>query len=146
LKKNTGIAPDVDTETSIKIYRGYYSCVKQGLILSGHDISEGGLAVTLSEICFSGNTGLEIDLKDIPADDDTVSSAILFSETAGRLVFEIKDKSKVSEIFKGLPFSIIGRTSSKHDKLIIKEKNNILIDKKIKNLRAQWQKTLQQLY
>jgi phosphoribosylformylglycinamidine synthase len=57
------------------------SAIQQGLIVSAHDVSEGGLAVALSETTFENGLGLKIQL-DLPV-------AHLFSETQSRFVLSI---------------------------------------------------------
>ena len=36
--------------------------VKQQLLLSGHDVSDGGLVVTVLEMAFAGNCGVQVDV------------------------------------------------------------------------------------
>ena len=52
---------------------------------SCHDVSEGGLAVALAELCIAGRLGITVD--QLP-DDDVITS--LFSESTGRHVVEIR--------------------------------------------------------
>ncbi len=56
-----------------------------GLVRSCHDLSEGGLAVAIAEMCIAGRLGATIDV--LPHDD--VATA-LFSESIGRLVVEVE--------------------------------------------------------
>ncbi|MGI9645243.1 MAG: AIR synthase-related protein, partial [Ilumatobacteraceae bacterium] len=55
-----------------------------GLVRSCHDVSEGGLAVTLAEMCIAGRLGTEIT--ELPHDS---ASAGLFAESQSRLVVEV---------------------------------------------------------
>jgi phosphoribosylformylglycinamidine synthase subunit PurL len=73
------------TEAEKEIY-AVTDAAAAGLILAAHDISEGGLAVTLAEMSFGGRgegkTGFTIDLDKIPK--KTLREDIkLFSETGG---------------------------------------------------------------
>ncbi|MFW6138378.1 MAG: AIR synthase-related protein, partial [Spirochaetota bacterium] len=43
--------PVVDTGENIKVYTAYYEGASRELITSGHDLSEGGLAVAVAEAC-----------------------------------------------------------------------------------------------
>ena len=81
--------PTTDFDTAMKLYRAYYEAVKNGWILSTHDVSEGGLAVTLAEMAFSGKCGIEADLCALPMDHATGKAAMLFGESPSRLVLEI---------------------------------------------------------
>ncbi len=49
--------PATRSEEAWACYRKYYEAVKKGYIRSAHDVSEGGLAVTLAEMAFSGKAG-----------------------------------------------------------------------------------------
>ncbi|MEF9437698.1 MAG: AIR synthase-related protein, partial [Candidatus Mariimomonas ferrooxydans] len=56
--------PDVDDPKLLKItFRTIQLLIAKGLILSGHDRSDGGLITTLLEMAFAGNCGIEIDIK-----------------------------------------------------------------------------------
>ena len=74
-------APDPDAPSR---YRHLHQAIRDGLVRSCHDISEGGLAVTLAEMCIAGRLGAEIT--DVPHDS---LAAGLFSESQSRLVVEI---------------------------------------------------------
>jgi len=52
-----------------------------------HDISEGGLAVSLCEMLFGGDLGAEIDLRTL---GDARSDIKLFAETNSRWIVEVK--------------------------------------------------------
>jgi len=72
--------PDAPTD-----YRHLHAAMRAGLIESCHDVSEGGLAVALAEMCIAGRLGATIDT--LPHDD--VATA-LFAESCGRLVVEVQ--------------------------------------------------------
>jgi phosphoribosylformylglycinamidine synthase len=66
--------------------------IDKGLILAGHDRSDGGLIVTLLEMAFAGNCAIDVTL---PSSDlDAIQ--VLFSEEAG-FVIEV-DSSNMSDI------------------------------------------------
>jgi phosphoribosylformylglycinamidine synthase len=73
------------------------SAIHGDLIASGHDISSGGLIVTLLETCFAMNSGgLEIDLSQLNECD---SIKVLFSENPGVIV-QTTDPEKMEELFR----------------------------------------------
>ncbi|MBO4801202.1 MAG: phosphoribosylformylglycinamidine synthase [Bacteroidaceae bacterium] len=95
------IGSDVPTCTNPEYFRDAFNavqdCVKQGLLLAGHDISAGGLITTLLEMCFARTQGgLKINLVNF-ATDDIVK--ILFAENPG-VVVQVADKHE--EAFKKL--------------------------------------------
>lgn len=63
--------------------------IQAGLIPTCHDISDGGMLVTLAEMCFGGRgelrTGIEIDLALVP-DVKLTATQKLFTETGGFIV------------------------------------------------------------
>jgi len=140
--------PATNFETAFACYRKYYEAVKAGLILSAHDVSEGGLAVCLAEAGFSGKAGLEIDLCSLPADDEISKAALLFGESPSRLVVEIApgNLEKVAELFDGLPFALLGRATDEHANLRIEWGKEILIDEPLNDLKSLWKNGLAQYY
>ena len=49
--------PSFDEAEAFDSYLRYYQLIEKGVVLSAHDVSEGGLAVTLAEAGFSGKAG-----------------------------------------------------------------------------------------
>ena len=73
-----------DTAYFAKAFDTIQEAIEKGLILSGHDISSGGIITTLLEMCFSNtNGGLRIDLSGL---GETDSIKALFSENPGVIV------------------------------------------------------------
>jgi len=83
-------------------------CIEDRLILSCHDISDGGLASAISEMTFYNEIGCKVDIQSILSND-----AILFSETGGFLL-EVKPNNvtTLESVFSnyGLNIFNIGRT------------------------------------
>jgi len=148
LEINNAEVPATDLEVALESYRKYHEAVKQGLILSAHDVSEGGLAVTLAEAAFSGKAGLEIDLCSLPIDDDASKAAMLFGESPSRLVVEVApgNLEKLADLFEGLPFACLGRAAAEHSNLRIEWGKEILIDEPLDELKAIWKNGLAQYY
>ncbi|MCX6785753.1 MAG: phosphoribosylformylglycinamidine synthase subunit PurL [Candidatus Komeilibacteria bacterium] len=95
--------------------------IDAGLLLSCHDISDGGLAVAISEMCFGGNgknrIGCEINLDNVATHDyasaqNFAPAVKLFSETGG-FVLETKNIAKVKDICQKYNVEImeIGKTT-----------------------------------
>ena len=99
------VVPDVHKITPL-VYKTLHQAIKDGLIRSAHDISEGGLAVAAAEMCIGGRLGIEIE--------EDLSTRELFGETTGCLLIEIesKDFSHVEELFKELPVRKLGKITS----------------------------------
>ncbi|HEY5511058.1 MAG TPA: phosphoribosylformylglycinamidine synthase [Prolixibacteraceae bacterium] len=105
------------------------------LIVSGHDISSGGLIVTLLEMCFSQNKGgIEADLSALGECD---SVKLLFSENPGVIV-QAKDSQKLVKLFQQNNISCLPVGNPIDERVIriknLAEKYNFEID----SLREKW--------
>ncbi|MCB0993406.1 MAG: hypothetical protein KDB16_20685, partial [Acidimicrobiales bacterium] len=70
--------PDI---TAVQRHHHVAAAIREGLVASAHDISEGGIAVAAAEWAFAGRLGLDLDIG-----DDEFS---LFGEGAGRYLLEV---------------------------------------------------------
>ncbi|MGZ4761525.1 MAG: AIR synthase-related protein, partial [Ilumatobacteraceae bacterium] len=98
-------APDPDAPSR---YRRLHQALRSGRVLACHDLSEGGLAVTLAEMAIAGRLGLSVDALPGP---DPVSA--LFSESSGRFVCEIAatDADWLEEQL-GEPVTVLGTVTA----------------------------------
>jgi phosphoribosylformylglycinamidine synthase len=136
--------PTLDLEIAPKIAGKISEAISQGLLVSCHDCSEGGLAVALAEMAFAGGLGIEADLRGLPKSKDCIRmDAQLFSESNSRYIVEIEpDKfDAFAKMMLNLPFGQIGKVTE-DKKLIIKtEDGKTIIDSDIDSLKQAWQKT-----
>ena len=132
-------APSVkDTDYFVRVFEAVQALIRNGRILSGHDISAGGLITSLLEMCFTSNqTGLNVDLTTI-GEPDIVK--LLFSENPG-IIIQVKDIVEVEEFLSEhrINYSIIGKlTNSRSFKL---KNNDFVTTFEIDALRDTWFKT-----
>ena len=140
--------PASNCEIFLDQYRCYHEAVKNGWILSAHDISEGGLGVALAEMGFSGKAGLEINLEEQPVNDDVSQTARLFAETPGRLLVEVPAGAvqPLLATFEGKAIAMIGRTTADHDRLQISFNGDAVIDEALNELKEIWKNGLTPYY
>jgi phosphoribosylformylglycinamidine synthase II/phosphoribosylformylglycinamidine synthase I len=89
-------------------YRALHKAIQAGLVRSCHDVSEGGIAVALAEMCIGGQLGADADvcgpipgLYDLKESDDVSWDLImLMSESSRRFIVEIQPEDQ--EVFEGL--------------------------------------------
>ncbi|HTP53505.1 MAG TPA: phosphoribosylformylglycinamidine synthase subunit PurL [Thermoplasmata archaeon] len=62
----------------------------RGLVASAHDVSDGGLAVTLAEMAFGGGLGVDVDLRATGLDGPGIALA---AEGRSRFVIEVPERS-----------------------------------------------------
>ena len=102
--------PRVDLELEIKVQNAVRDLIREGLVKSAHDCSEGGLAVALTECCLnpSGLLGADADLNF----SDTATE-ILFNESQSRIVISVAadDAEKMMSILRegGVPSRQLGK-------------------------------------
>ena len=87
-----GDVPKVEAGAALRTYRQIARAMQSDLILSCHDLSEGGLAVAAAEMAFSGGLGIRYDLTHVSYSGpkaDRTNAALLFSETPSRFLVEI---------------------------------------------------------
>jgi len=138
-KLNGGIIPYINLDKSKQIFNKMVEVIDLGLICSCHDCSEGGLAVTLAEMCFGGNIGAEIDLNNIKT-DLTKDYQLLFSESNSRFIVEVIDTTAFEKKMKGVSIHKIGVI--KGTRLTIYGlTGKKVVDESVSDLKKIWQNT-----
>ena len=133
----TGRPPKIDLKTEKQCQSILRSAISKNLVVSSHDISDGGLAIALSECCILSSKGATIDLQNKSNRFDN----LLFSEGGSRIIFSINKNKQmewltfIEEIEKKYPQSIylknIGYVTNENLKINIQGKEicNIKIEK-----------------
>ena len=107
-----GHAPKVDLKFEQKIQNICFEAIREGLIKSAHDCSEGGLAVALAESCFNprGLLGVNIEMEITYRPDIE-----LFGESHSRIIVSLEEKEIPSliKIIKKYdsPYQILGKVT-----------------------------------
>jgi phosphoribosylformylglycinamidine synthase len=83
--------PDLDDPALlVRFFEATRELLREGLILSYHDRSDGGLCVTLAEMAFAGGFGLTVELAELGSDP----VAALFSEELGAVLEVPSERSE----------------------------------------------------
>jgi phosphoribosylformylglycinamidine synthase len=101
-----GLAPQPDPNAPAR-YRRLHAAIRAGLVQACHDVSEGGLAVALAELCIAGRLGAVIDDVGHP---DLVTA--LFAESTGRLVVEVRPHDVARFLDVAGPARLLGSVSA----------------------------------
>jgi len=134
-----GDVPQVDLTAAPKLFREVHAAIEQGLLRSCHDLSEGGLAVTLAEMAFAGGLGIDVNLAPFGKTEDSYS---LFNEAPTRFVVEVAEES-VAAFEKIIPDAKrLGTVTNSGRVVITSIEENTLIDEPIEELKACWQNPL----
>ena len=155
-------SPDIDDAAMLKrAFEATQRLLEEDLILSGHDISDGGLIVALLEMAFSGNCGLSVNIEKGTQEQKSMGSGppisgtsglrdfrtavlpVLFAEEAG-LVMEYlpEDGEKIFTILDdmNIPYHAIGETLTEK-KITVKVNSQSVLGEPMENLRALWEET-----
>ena len=134
-----GLGDDVPTVTDPAYFKEVFNTIQdlifKGKILSGHDISSGGMLTTLLEMCFSNvSGGITVNLTALD-DSDTVK--ILFSQNPG-IIIQVNDENEVTEILleNGISYFSIGHPVNERTLFVTNNNNSITFD--IDKLRDKW--------
>lgn len=105
-----GEVPKLDLQTTPSLYRSMMRATEQPFVRAVHDISQGGLAVALAEMCLTNGLGAEVKL----GGDGLSPTEELFSESNSRFLVEIQaDEDEAFEkMFRGLPCRKIGKVQT----------------------------------
>ena len=138
--------PQVFFSEALSRYRNYHRAVLLGLVRSCHDCSDGGLGVALAEMAFSGGIGAEMDLASVPVSVGLNDEAVLFSESASRILVEVEPgkTSAFEDLMGDDTWARIGRCTEDKRLVIIREGEEIL-SLPLDRMKVVWQRTLREL-
>ncbi len=139
LNKVGSIPPDIEDATYFKlVFNTIQRLIKDGHILSGHDVSAGGLITTLLEMNFANcDHGMDIHLNDFNEQD---LIKLLFSENPA-VVIQVKEAETVKEIFRQarIQYHRLGEIIDENQLKITHQQSKYTLD--ISHYRDLWYET-----
>lgn len=124
--------PDIDLLTFHQTTRSLHRAIQSDAVLAAHDVSEGGLITTVSEMLFGGDCGAEITIGNMRT---------LFNETAGCFVVEVADQAAAETLFADVPHQVIGATKITK-KLTVHGHQSLDVNE----LLEAWQRPMQEVF
>ena len=118
-----GPPPHVDLAHEIKVQNAVRDLIREGLVESAHDCSEGGLAVALAESCFNPDRlfGADIALNA----GDTLAATMLFNESQSRIIISVAPENLNKAIAmlseRDVPFQQLGKVGGDELQIRINE-------------------------
>ncbi len=104
-------APAFDLDEEFAVHKFISSIIKEKLIVSAHDLSEGGMTVALFESAFYNDLGFEID-----TEINTRKDAFWFGEAQGRIVVSCSNDKlpslKSKAVSTGIDITVLGKVTS----------------------------------
>ena len=124
-----GPVPRLDLKFEISVQNAVRDLIREGLIQSAHDCSEGGLAVALAECCFNpkGSLGAEVTLGQLsnsPNKGDKLETFVsLFGEAQSRILISVApenaDKLMVILRERNVPHLQLGTVIAKDLRIVL---------------------------
>jgi phosphoribosylformylglycinamidine synthase len=135
-----GLPPKLDMDLEKRVQAAIREVVAAGLAESAHDISSGGLAVTLAECSFGRGIGARIDL-----DSDLRPELLLFHEGPSRVIISTSKPAEIEAIAarNGVFSAVIGATIV--EVLEINHRGTNLIASPVSRLKELWESAFQVL-
>jgi phosphoribosylformylglycinamidine synthase subunit PurL len=87
-----GRVPKVNLKTERKLLQTVTKILEAGLVEAAHDISKGGLTVSLAEMAVQGRKGFKVNLDKVPTQTTNIAQ-LLFSESKPRFLLESQPKN-----------------------------------------------------
>ena len=121
-------------------YRALSQSIRDGLVTTAHDCSEGGLAVALAEMCIGGRMGAHIDI------DGTGEADVwgrLWGESLGRIVVAVSPEHNDTFLaaMKGHETTVLGRVTAEPT-LVIEDGLDELLSLDVETMVEAWKGTL----
>jgi phosphoribosylformylglycinamidine synthase II len=142
MKVEGGAVPKTDPVVLQHCMKALLSVIKKKYIAACHDISEGGLAVCVTEMAIGGDIGAIIDVSAVG--NGLRTDFKLFSESNTRWIVEVKkeyqtDFEKQSKK-EHVSFTLLGKTKGNH--VVIQDGKKTVINLGVEVLRECWRKPI----
>ncbi|MDD3088796.1 MAG: AIR synthase-related protein, partial [Candidatus Omnitrophica bacterium] len=140
-----GVVPRVRPDLSRKTMKSLHAAIKKGFVRSCHDLSEGGLAVALSEMLFAGGLGARVDLSRMPRKKSiTRDDVLIFSESNSRFLVEIEPSrnDRFKTAMKGIPMGLIGEVDDTGTMTVLGLSGKVAIQCGIDIMKDAWKKPI----
>lgn len=83
--------PQVNFAANKKLYQQLHQAIMAGVVNSCHDVSDGGMAITVAECMIASGLGARLEFDALSEDSPEVRwDELLFSESVGRFVVSVK--------------------------------------------------------
>lgn len=123
------------------MYKKLAEVLKKGLLDSAHDLSDGGLAVALSEAAFSGNTGASIDVSVLG--NELTAEEKLFSESPSRILVSVDSANEQAFLDTiGQENAVLLGETNDSDIVEIKDSEVVLVKETLADLKDGWKTAL----
>ncbi len=138
LGRASGPVPPVNLDLEVALCRLLPQAITAGTVRSAHDVSDGGMAVTLAEMAMAGNCGFKVAMPPGIRPD-----AWLFAESPGAVVVAL-DSSRIDEFQQlaasyNVPVTRLGQATG--TRLVVED----VLDVELNQAAEAWNSTLKEV-
>jgi phosphoribosylformylglycinamidine synthase len=113
-------------------YRRIHELIERGKVLAAHTVRTGGIAEAITKMCFGNQIGFAFSC--------TIPMEQLFTPDYGSIIMEVSATEDTTELFKNIPYQMLGLTQSASEILV----NGVKIDLAI--ALASWSNPLESTF
>jgi phosphoribosylformylglycinamidine synthase len=137
--------PKVEPARARRMMKALGTAMRSGLVLSCHDLAEGGLGVALAEMAIGGGLGCSVHLRRVPgAARFRRDDFLLFSESNSRFVCEVSsaNRSAFERVMGKSVFAAIGRVETSGTVDITGLDGGRVVSVRAAEAQSAWRRTL----
>jgi phosphoribosylformylglycinamidine synthase len=148
-----GGPPAIDLAAERRLIDCLVALAAEGAVESAHDLSDGGLAVTIAESCFASSSHVETGLEPGPCfgvsvrlDDDSPFEFALFNERGARAILSVSPTKLAAVLAIARQYNVAAREIGKvtrGDAFRIELKERAVIESPVDSLRDAWANSLE---
>ena len=147
-----GLPPRLDLPTELNVQKVTLEAIREGVVKSAHDCSDGGLAIALAECCITGEIGAALELPaSVEATSSTRIDSVLFGESQSRIVVSVLPENlpRLQQLAQAVnvPLSVLGTVGG--DNLVLNDNRtgavSSLFDVEVRVLDVAWRGAIRRL-
>lgn len=143
-----GNVPRADLLELPRLFDWLHGQIVEGNVLACHDISEGGMAATLAEMCFGGNRGADVT---IPSEYIGRLDNWFFCESAGCFLIEVPRERTNLVLLSALragTTSLVAQigTVTDTDIITLTHRNTLLFSLTLDALKESWKQPMEEVF
>ncbi len=126
-------------QNPLERYRKLHTAIQNGWIQSCHDLSEGGFAVALAEMCIAGRLGATVLIDKKTCWDQVEADTFIFSESLARLILEVapEHRDHIDDLFGDGICDVVGVVNENPD-VIFEYYGGIMLKTNVATLELAW--------
>jgi phosphoribosylformylglycinamidine synthase len=148
----SGEPPAIDLAAEKRLINCLVALASEGSLQSAHDVSDGGIAVTLAESCFAASAGARHAVPvlganvNLDADADAPAEHALFHERGARCIVSVSPTKLAAVLATARQYNVGARETGKvhlGNALRIEYKGSAVVDSPLDTLLSIWANSLE---